>query len=379
MKLRSILMASAMLTAILGVTSANAKDLTAAVGLGPKHMSSLTMNSFAAYMGEHTDRNIKVFPMSLLNLKETPPGLRDGLADIGFILTPYFPAEFAETNLAANLSMLSTTGTQVDMPGAAIAGAMTEYVFNCPDCVAEFEGQNQVYLGSGVSSVYVMLCTSPLQTLEDIKGKKFRAGAANFARWAEHFGGIAVSIPANDEYEGLSQGVIDCTMASPAALTSQSLFDVVKSVTLAVPGGNFIGTGTNNFNIDTWRGLTDDERKFALMGSARSTAELTGRFQLDAKAALKAAPKKGITVLEPSAELKAASDAFVLTDLKFVEQQFIKDYGIENVGVKITEFTQLLEKWKGIIAEVGSDQKTLEKVYWSEIYSKIDLKTYGMQ
>ncbi|MDD9746425.1 MULTISPECIES: C4-dicarboxylate TRAP transporter substrate-binding protein [Marinovum] len=378
MVLRNLVLALGVATAGLSAQEVGAKSLTLAVGVGPKNSITLTMQGFADYMAEHTDIDIKIYPLSLLNLKETPPGLRDGLADIGFVLTPYYPAEYSEMNLAANLGMLSTAGVQVASPGAAIAGAMSEYVLNCPECLAEFKAQKQVYLGSGIGSTYMMLCTAPVQSVADIKGKKFRSGSDNFSRWAEHFGGIAVSLPGNDQYEAMSQGVIDCTMASATELTNYSLFDVTKSVTLGIPGGNFAGVATNNFNVDVWKELTDDERKAALMGSARSAADLTWRYYMDSERDLTAAPEKGITVLEPSAEVRAMSDAFVMEDLKVIEEQFTSGYGLINVGEKIAEFSRLVEKWKGLTADIGGDQEALAQIYWDEIFSKVDPATYAM-
>ena len=378
MVLRNWVLALSVATAGLIAHEVGAKSLTLAVGVGPKNSITLTMQGFADYMSEHTDLDIKVYPLSLLNLKETPLGLRDGLADIGFVLTPYYPAEYSEMNLAANLGMLSTAGVQVASPGAAIAGALSEYVLNCEECLAEFKAQKQVYLGSGIGSTYMMLCTTPVQSVEDIKGKKFRSGSDNFSRWAEHFGGIAVSLPGNDQYEAMSQGVIDCTMASATELTNYSLFDVTKSVTLGIPGGNFAGVATNNFNIDVWRGLDDDERKAALMASARSAADLTWRYYMDSERDLAAAPEKGITVLEPSAEVRAMSDEFVTADLKVIEEQFTSGYGLDNVDEKIAEFSRLVDKWKALTAEIGGDHESLAQIYWDEIFSKVDPTTYAM-
>lgn len=219
---------------IAGVATSNAsaKTLKAAVGLATSSAQYYAFEKFADYVEANSDLKVKVFSMSLLNLKETPPGVRDGIADMGFVLPPYYPAEYAENNLASNLSMLSTTGRQVESPGAAMAGATSEYTyFHCPECLAEYKKENQVYLGTGSSPTYIMLCSTPVRTLEELKGKKYRSGAANFGRWAEHFGGVKVSIPGNDIYEALGQGVIDCAMLSATELTNLSLFDLVKFVT----------------------------------------------------------------------------------------------------------------------------------------------------
>ena len=158
-----------------------AETLKASLGVGTKHSTYLAYQSFADYVAENSDMKIKVFSMSLLNLKETPAGIRDGLADLGFVTTGYFPAEYSETNLAANLSMFSTAGRKVDSPGAAMAGAMTEYVLNCPECLAEFQLQGQVYLGSVASAPYNLLCTKEISEPEDIKGTKIRSSGGNYS------------------------------------------------------------------------------------------------------------------------------------------------------------------------------------------------------
>lgn len=380
-KLRGVVSVAAvgLAAGAIAAPSASAETLRSAVGLATSSAQYYAHERFAEYVAARSDLKIKVYSMSLLNLKETPPGIRDGVADMGFVLPPYYPAEYAEFNLAANLSMLATTGRQVESPGAAMAGATSEYVFNCPECQAEFARENQVYMGTGASPTYIMLCTTALRTLEDLKGKKYRSGAANFGRWAEHFGGIKVSIPGNDVYEALGQGVIDCAMLSATELSNLSLFDLVKFVTRRIPGGVYSGVATNNVNRDVWQGLTLEQRKVMLAGSARIQADLTWKYYADAKANLDASPAKGIEVIEPGPEIMAASDDFVRGDLKVIAKQFVDDYGVTNTDAKIAELTKLVEKWKTLTADIADDPEALAKVYWDEIYSKIDPVTYGMK
>ena len=362
------------------VTDASAKTLKSAVGLATSSAQFYAHQRFADYVKEHSDLKIKVFSMSLLNLKETPPGVRDGIADMGFVLPPYYPAEYAENNLPANLSMLSTTGRQVESPGAAMAGATSEYTyFHCPECLAEYAEQNQIYLGTGASPTYINLCTTPLRSLADLKGKKYRSGAANFGRWAEHFGGIKVSIPGNDIYEAMDQGVIDCAMLSATELTNLSLFDLTKFVVRRIPGGVFSGVATINVNRDSWQDLTTAERKVFLQGAARINADLTWKYYSDAKKNIDASPAKGIEVIEPGPEIMKASGEFVKGDVKIIAAQFTKDYGLKNVDPKIAKITELIEKWKGLTADIADDPEALTKLYWDEIFSKIDPATFGMK
>jgi TRAP-type transport system periplasmic protein len=375
---------AAVFTLALGAapaTQALAKTLKDAVGLAPSSVQYYAHSRLADYVKEHTkDLRIKVYSMSLLNLKETPAGVRDGIADMGFVLPPYFPAEYSEFNLAANVSMLATTGRRVESPGAAMAGATNEYVFfNCPECLAQFEHENQVYLGTSASPTYIMLCTTPIRAMEDLKGKRFRSGAANFGRWAEHFGGIKVSISANDVYEGLGQGVIDCAMLSATELTNLSLYDVVKFVTRRIPGGVYSGVATNNMNLDSWRSLSLEERTVLLKGSARVQADNTWKFHADAKKNLEDAPGKGVEVIEPDPIILTKSDEFVKSDMKVIAEQFRTDYGVENTDAKIAKLAELTEKWKTLTEGIENDQEALFQVYWKEVFSKLDPETYGIK
>ena len=386
MKRRTILRAAIAAT-VLGIAAstamvpvASAKTMRAAVGLATSSAQYFAYKQFAEYVQANSDLKIKVYSMSLLNLKETPPGVRDGVADMGFVLPPYYPAEYAENNLPANLSMLSTTGRQVESPGAAMAGATSEYTyFHCPECLAEYAKQNQVYLGTGASPTYINLCTTPLRTLVDLKGKKYRSGAANFGRWAEHFGGIKVSIPANDIYEAMDQGVIDCAMLSATELTNLSLFDLTKFVVRRIPGGVYSGVATINVNRDSWRDLTTAQRKVFLEGAARINADLTWKYYSEAKKNIDASPSKGIEVIEPGPEIMKASGEFVKGDVRIIAAQFTKDYGIKNVDAKIAKIIALIEKWKGLTADIANDPKALAKLYWEQIFSKIDPATFGMK
>ena len=355
----------------------HAKTLNAAIGMGPKNSSVAAYRSFAAFVAERTDIEIKVFPMSLLSMKETPQGIRDGLADLGFVVPVYFPAQYKESNLIANLSMLSTSGVKVASPGAALSGAMTEYLFNCTECLAEYQSQGQVYLGSVSSHGYDALCTKSIRTLDDLKGARMRSPGGNYSRWAERMGAVAVSMPAGDTYEAMSQGVIDCHMGSVSDLTNNSLIDVTKYVTFGVPGGAFAGVATSNFNTDVWADLTDAERSVILRGAARMQAEMTlGYYDLAQKDAT-GAPDAGVEIVDAAPDLVAATDAFVQEDLPVIAAQFEADYGVRNVEAKIGEMVRLVEKWKGLTSDLSGDVAGLEQVYWDEIFSKLDPGTYG--
>ena len=361
-------------------SGASAKTLRYASGFPPGGPVNKGLKEFADYVGKNSDLKVKLFELSLLDLKETPPGIRDGVADMGYVLMPYFPAEYAEANLAADLSMLATTGEKGAAPAIAMAGALTEYaMLHCPDCQSQFARENQVYLGSASTPDYVLLCGKPVREVEDLKGKSFRSGASNFGRWAEHFGGTKVSIPGNEIYEAMSQGVVDCTMISAPELINLQLIDVTKHITLGVPGGVFAGSGAATMNRDSWQGLSEAQRGFMLKAAARNVATITTYYNNAAVEALEQSRKKGIEIIEPSQGLIDASAAFVKNDVKVTADEFVKAYGLKNVDRKIETISGLVEKWKKIGKGLDKDREAFTETLWKEVFSKVDPAKYGLQ
>ena len=359
--------------------TAAADSIRVAIGLPEPHAHSVGYEGYKDYVAANSDHKLKIFHLSLLKLNEIPDGLRDGVVSMGNVVTPYKPAEYSEFNLAANLSMLSTSGDAAKYPAAAVTGAMMDYVHHhCPDCVAQFAGQNQVFLGASATEPYALLCTSELTGLASFQGKKFRSGAANFGRWAESVGGVKVSMPGNEIYDAMSQGVVDCAMLSASTLIEQSLSEVTKQIIFGVPGGVFSGLANNNVNKDVWKGMDEATRTMLLRGTSGLAADIV-MAQVDiVNRGMAAGEKAGLIVANADDETMAAYTDFVNGDVAVISKQFTDEYGLSGVDQKIETFKMLLAKWKGLTDPVGFDRAALEKLYWDEILSNVDITTYGM-
>lgn len=333
-----------------------------------------------AYLNENSDMEIKQYGEALLKQSEVASGLRDGIVGIGFVVTAYLPAEYSEMNLMANLSMLATSGTPAKSPGAAATGAMMEYVLlNCPECLAQFKAQRQVFLSPGSTNPYDLLCEGSVTTLEELKGKKIRSGAANFGRWAELVGATTVSIPSGDVFDAMSQGVLDCNMLSTADIVSNGLLDVVDTALLGVPGGVYSGFASNTVNIDTWMSLSEENRKLLFNTSPVLAADINVEQHNNLAQATKAATEAGISINEIGEDLRQHTAAFVQADLAIIAEQFKSQYGVSDVDRKIELAAGLIEKWKGLTNEIDlMDRDGYAALYQQEIYSKIDPATYGM-
>ncbi|MEH6830177.1 MAG: C4-dicarboxylate TRAP transporter substrate-binding protein [Sulfitobacter sp.] len=378
----SLTLAATMVAATIAGQAAAKERLNFAYGYPSTSAIGLAVEDYAAAVSERSEGNIDVtgFAMSLLSLPETSPGVRDGLADVGFVLPPYYPAEYSTNLFLHEMNLLiSLVENPTGKESLAFGGAMLEYTFNnCPECLAENKEQNQVYTGGGVTPLYNLLCKDVnVTSVEDLKGLRLRAGGAGFVRFAEAFGAQGVRLPVSEAYEGLDQGIIDCAMLSAPELTNYNLHEVVTDITLAVPGGAFAGVSSANVNADRWKAMDDAGRAALLWGGSQMSASTTWNFHSDDNAAIEHARGKGINIVQGDAELVAAVTAFAKSDLETVSALFKDTYGVERSFGIAEDFAPLLDKWIGLVADVDS-KEALQQLYWNEVISKVDASTYGM-
>ena len=364
----------------LAPLGASAQSLTWASGWPAGGFIPNAVDKAALYITENTDLKVKHFPLSLLSFPETLAGVRDSVADIGYVLMPYFPAEFSESNMATDLTMLATSGAKTDVPGLAMAGALAEYIMlNCPECQDEFSAQNQVYLAGGATTEYRVQCDRPVSTVEDMKCLKIRSGAANFGRFAEQLGAVKVSISGGEIYEAISSNAIDCAMIAIPELTSLQLIEVMKAVTMGAPGGVFAGTGSANINAEVWANLSPEYRTVFLRASAQLTSDITTGYVASEIDAMAKAKEAGIEFIEASPDLIAFTSAFVQDDLKTIGEQYKTIYDVSDVDQKIELVSTLIEKWKGLVGPDAQGANEYSELLWEEVYSKIDVNSYGIK
>jgi len=375
---RRALMAGGAMIAL--ATSAHAADqLSYAGGWPPNSGPTGALENYAKSVEENSGGNLtmKVYPLSLLSFAESNAGLKDGLADLSTILTPYFSAEFPTLNMISEFStLMELDGLSGERSSLAFAGAVSEYVLlNCPSCKEEVAAQNQVYMGAGSTTSYALQCVVPVTSPAELKGKRIRAGGAYWARWAEAMGAVPVSISINETFEALSQGVLDCTASNPAELVNFSFIDVVKHVYTGLPGGQF--TVPTMMNLDRWQGLGDEEKAALMKSNARLAAEMTWVYLEEASKGMNDSRAKGIEVAAASDELNTMNQKFIEEDLAAIVDSYREKFGVENGEDAIAGMRELAARWTKLIEGVENVDQ-LADLYWNEIYSKIDIATYGM-
>jgi TRAP-type transport system periplasmic protein len=306
----------------------------------------------------------------VVNLVQMKDALQSQIAEVGNLLPLFFPADLPNMALAGELSLTSSNSQ-------AAAAAMTEWVVTCAPCQQEMRNFGVVYLGSGASDGYEILSTKPVRTAEDLKGLRLRSGGAPWARFAENFGAVPAQIQVNDQFEAMSQGVIDGTMASIADLVSFRLVELVKHVTL-MPMGLYQSTSNFATANAAWDSLSPEDRAAMVRAANRANADFTNRWgrdmPIEAEAAARAA---GIEIIEADAALVEAVRAFAATEYETAARVAQERFGFTDAADRVARFRDLYTKWEAIANEVNSDPAAMAERVYAEVWSKVDLATYG--
>ena len=372
--------AIAMGTSALTAGNAGAETLKYAFGYPAASTVGIAAEEYADAIAEKSDGTLTVrnFPMSLLSLVETGPGLRDGLADIGYVVAALSPGDFPRYMLMQDMQLMVNLREAKGKESVAYAGAVIDYTMNsCPECLAEFQGQNQVYMGGATSSINMALCNKPVETMEDLKGMKVRISHAVVSRLFEELGAIPVSFPANESYEALSQGVVDCTQLSMPELTNMSLADVVKAVNVDVPGGLSSNVAVNNVNLDSWRGLDDAQRAAMLFGASQISADITWGYYADAVTNQTVAADNEIALVRAAPEVLEKARAFAEADLPETIESYKTTYGVEDATEIAAGFEATYDKWLGLVDPIET-KEGLRELFWEQIFKGVDPSTHGM-
>ncbi len=328
---------------------------------------------FQEYLAEESGGRLTgtIYGMDVAGLKEMQGALKSGLIEIGLILQTYFPADFPEAALTADLALHGRNPH-------AMAAAVTEYIVTCEPCQEEMKRFGGVFLGSGSSDVYVLISKSKLETLDDLKGKRLRVSTATFGRLAEALGAVPVSIASNDTFEAMSQGTLDGSMASVADLVTQRLIDVAKYVT-EVQLGTFHTTSGFTINTAAWSDMSVDDRKAVARAAMRGNVAFSQRWGYELAALThQKGLEAGIEFVEPSEKLASFVNDFAASDVATAAKAAEEQYGVADAAQKLARLEALVERWEGLLADVGDDAEAVAKLIQTEVWDKVDFETYGL-
>jgi len=360
-------------------TGATAQErLTASAGFpGPAILTDNDYTKFTAAVEEATGGDL-TFDLhvggALLPLATTLEGLRDGLADVGNVVSAYIPSSMPKNNVVADVGLVLEDHM-------AASFAITE--MNLLNEVLQEEWQSfDVVFGGGFSTPpYLMLCVPEIRTLADVEGKKMRTASGSHVDLVNLMKGEPVSVSFNDAYTGLERGSLDCILGSAENLgTGFKLWDVIGSVTM-IPLGTHISGGAWIYNKSTWGGLTDLQRKSLLEQMAVAGVRRQMAYDVEIGQSLEGSWERGVERIEPDETLSNMVDEYKATFIANLpgESESKRNVPAAEAKALIDDFQQIYGRWQGLLEGVDrTDEAALVALVQAEIYDKINPAEYGL-
>lgn len=299
-------------------------------------------------------------------------GIQDNVVQVAHHAAIYTPSDLPVANAVQEL------GFAYSDPLVAIF-AVTDFSMNNEVQLQEWEDKGLVYLGAYATPAYILMCSSPVRNLEEIRNKRIRTAGSAVSVWVEDAGGIPVNVPSSEMYTGLERGTLDCATNAASDLVDRSLLEVAEHTTLLSTGMYWSGPQWG-YNPDFWEGLTAEQREVLMQASARSMARMVIAYNEKVQAGLDATREAGGNVYEPEEDLAAHVAEFRDRTTAAAVETAGTQFGIAEPQALIDDFVATMEKWEGLLADVDrTDEDALTELAMQEIYSKIDAETYGVR
>lgn len=225
-------------------------------------------------------------------------GIKLGLGDIGIVTTIFHNSALPSQGISAVTPFISSDAR-------VVATAVDEIAREFPQMGKELDAENQVYLATGVVlDTYQVFSTTPVNSLDDLKGKKV-AGAGYNLRYLEGIEGAAgVRGGLPNFYNMLQTGLVDAAMLWPEAAKTFKISEVAPYMLKADLGA--VNSKTVTVNKDVWQKLPD-EVKTTLQSVAIEYRDHVASIAMDAAAeSIEAYTGAGGTVVELPAEARVA-------------------------------------------------------------------------
>lgn len=145
--------------------------------------------------------------------------------------------------------------------------------------------------------------TEPVATIEDMKGRRFRAYDPNTTRLAELMGAVPTRTEAAEIAQAFSTGMADSMMASSAIGVSQKIWDFADHfyrVNAWLPKSVVV------VNLDTWNALDETTRAALTEAAQEAEASVWAEMETVDQGYLDTFRENGLAVEEPSPALQEA-------------------------------------------------------------------------
>lgn len=260
---------------------------------------------------------------SVVAAPQTLDAVKDGLADLSFIVHGYTPGRFALTD-----------GIELPFMGDTAEAMSVAYHRVYEKMLAKHDEHKGVIVLSvfthGPGQIYNT--KHAVTSLKDLEGLKIRVGGGIVNDVAKALGAVAMLKPAPESYELLSQGVADGLFFPKESPVSFKLVPLIKHITY-VPGGLYTTSFAHILNPAKCAQISDADKAAITKLSGETLARRTGKaWDAADQRGEKAVREANIPVVTASAQLVQE----IKTKTQGLEQAFIdkaKTKGVDGAAV----------------------------------------------
>ncbi len=223
--------------------------------------------------------------------------VRKGIADLSWVTMGSYPG----MNLLMEI---------INQPGMDFATAMEgvdrlyAIADKVPAAMKPFSTNKVLAMYPGDPGTGVLVSTTPIRTLEDLKGKKIRCAAGAYLDMLKALGASPVVMPMPDCYMGLQKGTIDGVLGDIDSYLSFRFYEVAKYALHNIPRGCTLFLVV--MNQKKYDSLPADVKKAIDDNSGIAGSRwLAEHFSYNQRALLQDASARGAEVIRLSDEEKA--------------------------------------------------------------------------
>ena len=323
------------------IASEETIKLTLADNTPPTGLRGEAVKLFLEEIEKHTNGRVQIdvfWAESLLKGKEILKGVKDGIVDIGFINTAYYPGQ-----LVVNGSIVTFPRGPVQYD--YIFEVNTRIIEEIPEFKLELQESNQKLLYYYPSTPMSVACREPITSFEDFKGKRIRAPGRWFLVQVEGTGATPVSIPWGDTYMALQVGTIDGVYTGLESIHRAKLEEVAPNIfTMKELWGATIFYYT--INIDKFNSLPEDIQSQLVEAGQAASLRFGELYDAEWERVINEQKESGYTITAASPEdIEKWMAMPVIDQMKEDWIKLAKESGIKNPE-------QIVEKVNRIINEV---------------------------
>jgi len=206
---------------------------------------------------------------ALYKFDKTLEAVEQGLTDIGWVGTLWEESKMPLQSVTFYAPFVSD-----DMPG--MLQVMNDMHAEMPELTESWTRQKQVYLGASGIETYHIISKTPINSIADLKGKKFVA-AGPVANWLKNTGAVGVNQGLPGFYNLIKTGVTDGAVISNSGTFPFKLFEVAPFINKVSLGCQV--TGAMAINRNKWDRLPD-ELKTVLADLGKEYSKIHGEMLL---------------------------------------------------------------------------------------------------